>query len=66
MSDFYILKKLDIPDDLQPTTPRSWFVSPLGQNYGDGDNFVLWVPIAAILPASVIFIVLFFEVELTG
>lgn len=61
------IKKLDIPDDLRPTKPRSWFVSPFGHNYADSDQELnYWIPLAAILPALVIFIVLFFEVELTG
>jgi hypothetical protein len=55
-----------------PTKHRSWLVSPFGNNYGKNENFehmfeeFYWVPIAALLPAFIIFIVLFFEVELTG
>lgn len=55
-------QKLDIPDEIVPTKPRDWFVSPLGTE----SSLPLWVPFIAIIPAFLIFIVLFFEVELTG
>lgn len=55
-------QKLDIPDDLSPTIPRDWFVSPLGKN----NSLPLWVPFITIIPGFLIFIVLFFEIELTG
>lgn len=59
------MKKLDIPDNsLVPTKHRTnWFVSPFGVNY---EKFPVWVPFASIFPALLIFIVLFFEIELTG
>ncbi|CAF0718290.1 unnamed protein product [Brachionus calyciflorus] len=55
-------QKLDIPNStFSPTEYRkSWIVSPLGE------NVPAWVPFAATVPALLIFIVLFFEVELTG
>ena len=53
---------------LIPTKPIriSWFVNPMGNNYEAEMAFPIWVPFAAALPAFIIFIVLFFEVELTG
>ena len=61
-------KKLDIPDSLTPTKQdrKTWFVSPFGNNYDYRNTFQMWVPFFAMLPAFVIFIVLFFEIELTG
>ena len=63
-----LFKKVDIPDTLTPTKAalrnNTWFVSPLGSlTY---TPLPLWVPFAAALPAFLIFIVLFMEVELTG
>ncbi|CAF0838647.1 unnamed protein product, partial [Brachionus calyciflorus] len=55
-------QKLDIPDELTPTKPRDWFVSP----FGIESVLPIWVPFLSIVPAFLIFIVLFFEVELTG
>ena len=57
--------KLDIPDNtFSPTEHRStWLVSPFGTN---NIYFPFWIPVAAILPALLVFIVLFFELELTG
>lgn len=55
-------QKLDIPDELSPTKPRDWFVSPIGME----TQLPVWVPFISIIPAFLIFIVLFFEVELTG
>jgi hypothetical protein len=70
--DYYVEKetglrveKLDIPNDLIPTKSevrKNWFVNPLG----DLTQMPLWVPFFASVPGLLIFIVLFFEVELTG
>ena len=49
------------------TMRKSWIISPFGNNYHDQSNdFSFWVPILAIVPAALVFIILFFEVELTG
>ncbi len=58
-----------LSDEISPTqkTLRSnWFVNPFGNNYEKGVEFKIWVTFASILPAMVIFVVLFFEIELTG
>jgi hypothetical protein len=57
--------KLDIPDNTySPTQHRTtWFVSPFGTS---AKQFPLWIIFASILPALLVFIVLFFELELTG
>ena len=61
-------QKLEIPENLVPTKNLrvSWFVSPFGNNYENFQYFPWWVPFASIFPASIIFIVLFFEIELTS
>lgn len=55
-------QKLDFPNDtLSPTEYRNqWLVIPWNK------NIPIWLPFAAFVPALLIFIVLFFEVELTG
>lgn len=55
-------QKLDLPNNiLAPTEYRDeWLVVPWNK------NLPIWVPFAAFIPALLIFIVLFFEVELTG
>ncbi|RNA18758.1 anion exchange 2-like isoform X2, partial [Brachionus plicatilis] len=55
-------QKLDFPNDtLGPTEYRDqWLVIPWNK------NLPIWVPLAAFVPALLIFIVLFFELELTG
>jgi len=65
-------KKLDIPDNFdRPTNNRSsWLIRPFGNNVNTDNShdavlLPFWVPIASIFPALLIFIVLFFEVEVT-
>ena len=66
-------KKLDIPDNFdRPTDNRSsWLIHPFGNNFNTDNSHAakllpFWVPFASILPALLVFIVLFFEVEVTG
>ena len=72
-------QKLDIPDNFMPTSTSrvSWIVSPFGGNYkgkneefsGDFQKeaiFAWWIPVFSVMPASLIFVILFFEVELIG
>lgn len=63
----FYCKKLDIPDHFTPTnlSRKSWFVSPFGTNI-EGQEFFWWIPLFAFLPAFLIWIILFFEVELIG
>jgi hypothetical protein len=60
--------KLEIPDRLTPTKSirEGWYISPFGNNYNQNKELPYWVPLAAAIPAFLIFVVLFFEVELTG
>lgn len=63
----FCLQKLIIPDSLVPTKFREfWLISPFGHNYNNSNYLPLWVPFAALFPALLVFVVLFFEVELTG
>ncbi len=69
-------KKLDIPDyfDIPTDNRSSWLIHPFGNNlnlnntdkYDAAKLLPFWVPFASIIPALLIFIVLFFEVEVTG
>ncbi len=65
---YCLTKKLDIPIDFVPTKHErtSWFVSPVGNNYDENQRFVWWIPLAAMLPGLLVFVILFFEVELIG
>jgi hypothetical protein len=49
------------------TTRTNWFINPFGNVFDEtSPSLPIWVPFAASLPAFIIFIVLFFEIELTG
>ena len=65
-----VTKKLDIPNNFERPTDKnrlSWFIHPLGKNFDRNTNFLpYWVPFASILPALLVFIVLYFEVEVIG
>lgn len=60
-------QKLDIPQELIPTnhTRTTWLVSPFGNCFKD-QIFEWWIPLISFFPAFLIFIILFFEVELIG
>jgi len=57
------MQKLDVPDGVQPTAPykRGWFVNPLGLKV----NLPAWTMFAAIIPALLVFILLFMEAQIT-
>lgn len=66
-----VTNKLDIPDNFdRPSDNRqSWFIRPLGNNFNNNNAngyLPLWVPFLSIFPALLVFIVLYFEVEVTG
>ncbi|GFR73377.1 anion exchange protein, partial [Elysia marginata] len=61
MNKTYV-QKLDITDPLTPTSPnRGWFINPLGSER----KMPVWMPFGAILPAALIFILLFMETQIT-
>lgn len=56
-------QKLEMSDQFAPTAPekRGWFINPMGIK----DNFQVWLIFASIIPAFLIFILLFMEVQIT-
>ncbi|XP_041924344.1 anion exchange protein 2b isoform X1 [Alosa sapidissima] len=56
-------QKLSVPNGLSVTSPskRGWFVNPLGMN----DPFPIWMMAASILPALLVFILIFMETQIT-
>ncbi|CAH1788172.1 unnamed protein product [Owenia fusiformis] len=57
-------QKLNVPDGLSPTDPkkRGWFINPMGIN----QPFQVWQIFAAIIPALLIFILMFMEIQITS
>ncbi|RUS76859.1 hypothetical protein EGW08_015392, partial [Elysia chlorotica] len=61
MNKTYV-QKLDITEPLTTTSPkRSWFINPMGVT----QDLPAWMPFGAILPAALIFILLFMETQIT-
>lgn len=60
---FIISQKLSVPSGFSVTTPskRGWFVNPLGMN----GPFPIWMMAASILPALLVFILIFMETQIT-
>ncbi|XP_031440138.1 anion exchange protein 2b [Clupea harengus] len=56
-------QKLSVPSGLSVTSPekRGWFINPLGMN----DPFPIWMMAASILPALLVFILIFMETQIT-
>ncbi|XP_052474067.1 anion exchange protein 2 [Carassius gibelio] len=56
-------QKLSVPDGFSVTSPdkRGWLIPPLGS---DG-QFPIWVMIASILPALLVYILIFMETQIT-
>ncbi|KAL2085242.1 hypothetical protein ACEWY4_018562 [Coilia grayii] len=56
-------QKLSVPSGFSVTSPdkRDWFVNPLGMN----DPFPIWMMAASILPALLVFILIFMETQIT-
>ncbi|XP_048869442.1 anion exchange protein 2b isoform X2 [Brienomyrus brachyistius] len=57
-------QKLSVPSGFSVTSPekRGWFISPLGS---DG-QFPIWMMAASILPALLVFILIFMETQITS
>ena len=57
----YRLQKLDVPEGLSPTDAekRGWFINPMG------DDLPVWAAFAAVIPALLVFILIFMETEIT-
>ncbi|CAI9716066.1 anion exchange protein 2-like isoform X1 [Octopus vulgaris] len=56
-------QKLEVSDEFAPTAPskRGWFINPMGMK----KTFEVWLIFASIIPAFLIFILLFMEVQIT-
>ncbi|NXG58356.1 B3AT protein, partial [Hemiprocne comata] len=56
-------QKLDVPRGLQVTnsTARDWFIHPLGLNM----HFPIWMMFASVVPALLVFILIFLETQIT-
>ncbi|XP_049601074.1 solute carrier family 4 member 1a (Diego blood group) [Syngnathus scovelli] len=56
-------QKLVVPNGIQVTNPdaRGWFISPMGK---DG-NFPIWMMAASVVPALLVFILIFLESQIT-
>ncbi|XP_069792087.1 anion exchange protein 3-like isoform X2 [Narcine bancroftii] len=56
-------EKLNVPLHFSVTSPskRSWFIHPLGVD----NNFPLWMIIGAVIPALLLFILIFMETNIT-
>ncbi|XP_025910200.1 band 3 anion transport protein [Nothoprocta perdicaria] len=65
--DFFIkdtyTQKLKVPKGLELTngTAREWFIHPLGKNH----SFPTWMMFAAVVPALLVFILIFLETQIT-
>ncbi|XP_061648227.1 anion exchange protein 3 isoform X2 [Phyllopteryx taeniolatus] len=57
-------KKLDVPSGFSVTSPnkRGWFISP----FGDKQPFPTWMMGASIVPALLVFILIFMETQITS
>lgn len=68
--DFFIkdtyTKKLSLPKGLSVSRPqdRDWFISPMGLN-STGDPFPIWMMFASVVPALLVFILIFMESQIT-
>nr|XP_031362872.1 band 3 anion transport protein [Lonchura striata domestica] len=67
LADFFIndtyTQKLSVPRGLQVTnaTARGWFIHPMGNNA----PFPIWMMFASVIPALLVFILIFLETQIT-
>uniref|UniRef100_U3JQN7 Anion exchange protein n=1 Tax=Ficedula albicollis TaxID=59894 RepID=U3JQN7_FICAL len=67
LADFFIsdtyTQKLSVPKGLQVTnaTARSWFIQPMGEK----KPFPIWMMFASVIPALLVFILIFLETQIT-
>ncbi|XP_074413644.1 band 3 anion transport protein isoform X4 [Zonotrichia albicollis] len=67
LADFFIndtyTQKLSVPKGLQVTnaTARGWFIDPMGIN----TSFPIWMMFASVIPALLVFILIFLETQIT-
>lgn len=60
---FLWLQKLNVPSGFSVTSPdkRGWFISP----FGDKQAFPTWMMGASVVPALLVFILIFMETQIT-
>ncbi|KAM7029785.1 band 3 anion transport protein isoform 2-T2 [Acridotheres tristis] len=67
LADFFIndtyTQKLSVPKGLQVTnsSARGWFIQPMGEK----DPFPIWMMFASVIPALLVFILIFLETQIT-
>ncbi|NXR89287.1 B3AT protein, partial [Hypocryptadius cinnamomeus] len=67
LADFFIndtyTQKLSVPRGLQVTnaTARGWFIHPMGEKA----HFPIWMMFASVIPALLVFILIFLETQIT-
>ncbi|XP_033848392.3 anion exchange protein 2b isoform X1 [Acipenser ruthenus] len=63
ITDTYI-QKLSVPSGFSVTSPdlRGWVINP----FGDNKEFPIWMMVASILPAILVFILIFMETQITS
>ncbi|NWI72923.1 B3AT protein, partial [Dryoscopus gambensis] len=67
LADFFIsdtyTQKLSVPKGLQVTnsSARGWFIHPMGESY----PFPIWMMFASVIPALLVFILIFLETQIT-
>ena len=56
-------EKLKVPDGLALTSPekRGWIINPTGN---PGGNFAVWIPFMSVVPAILLFVLLFMETHI--
>lgn len=57
------MQKLSVPKGLQVTNSslRGWFIHPLGEKV----EFPIWMMFACVIPALLVFILIFLETQIT-
>lgn len=57
------LQKLNVPSGFSVTAPdkRGWVINPLGEK----SSFPVWMMVASLLPALLVFILIFMETQIT-
>ncbi|XP_074835431.1 band 3 anion transport protein isoform X2 [Carettochelys insculpta] len=63
IKDYTYTQKLSVPEGLKVSnaSARGWFIHPLGKNL----DFPIWMMFASVLPALLVFILIFLESQIT-
>jgi len=56
-------EKLIVPEGLELTSPdkRDWFINPMGIK----ENVPIWIPFVSVLPAILVYLLLFMETSIS-